>query len=291
MKRQILKKLVYELIVMTSSDLSPDVEKILKDAFEKESEGTIAKNVMRDILENVKLAREKQSPICQDTGLVNFFVKSSDEWNWEDIKEILTEAVQKATKEGILRPNAVDAVTGKNSGDNTGVGLPYFSFERTDEEGISIEIMLKGGGSENVGAQYRLPDITLGAGRDIRGVEKCILDAVFKAQGFGCAPGIIGVCIGGDRATSYINAKKQLLRKLDDINPDPDLRALEEKILKKSNELGIGPMGFGGKTTILGVKIGKAHRHPASFFVSVAYSCWADRRRGFSIKGENINYF
>jgi fumarate hydratase class I len=142
-----------------------------------------------------------------------------------------------------------------------------------------MRLMLKGGGCENVGAQYSLPNTKLGADRNLAGIKKVILDAVYQAQGQGCAPGILGIGIGGDRETSYMISKKQFFRKLDDKNPNPDLAALEEEILEKANQLGIGPMGFGGKTTLLGVKADWAHRLPASFFVSVSYMCWAERRR------------
>jgi fumarate hydratase class I len=146
--------------------------------------------------------------------------------------------------------------------------------------------VLKGGGCENVGAQYSLPAEKLHANRDLDGCRKVILDAVLQAQGKGCGPGVLGVCIGGDRATGYEYSKKELLRFLTDRNPMPDLDALEQDILKTANELGIGPMGFGGKTTLLGVKICAANRVPASFFVSISYMCWAYRRQGVELDGE-----
>jgi fumarate hydratase class I len=155
--------------------------------------------------------------------------------------------------------------------------VPQIHFEPIDGP-TRISLMLKGGGSENMSAQYSLPNSKIQAGRDMEGVRRCILDAVFQAQGQGCAPGILGVCIGGDRASGYLVAKKQLFRKLGDMNPLPLLASLEQTVLKEANELGIGPMGLGGKTTLLGVKIGTAGRHPASYFVTISYSCWATRR-------------
>lgn len=274
-----------ELIRKTTSDLSPDVEARLQEALKREDDGSPAKSVLQAILENVRIARESNTPICQDTGLLSFYLHLPYGTDPEPIKAALTEAVRRATSMGLLRPNAVNPVTGKNSGDNVGINLPYFSVEVHDSEEVIIDLMQKGGGSENVGAQYRLPDSRLGAGRDLKGVERCVLDAVFQAQGFGCAPGVVGVCIGGDRAGSYLMAKKQLLRRLDDRNEDPTLAELEDRLYEKLNTLGIGPMGFGGKTTVLGVKIGYAHRHPASFFVSIAYCCWADRRRRMVVRG------
>jgi fumarate hydratase class I len=151
-------------------------------------------------------------------------------------------------------------------------------------------LQLKGGGCENVSTQYDLPNTQLNAGRDLEGVRRVVLDAVNKAQGLGCAPGVLGIAIGGDRGASYIKSKQQLLRPLEDTNPDPDLAKLEDRLLEESNELGIGPMGFGGKTTVMGVKIGTMHRLPASYFVSIAYMCWANRRASLRVIGEEVTY-
>jgi len=196
------------------------------------------------------------------------------------IHEATTEAVDKS----YLRPNAVDSITGKNSGNNIGEGQPFIHFEEWDNDYIEFKLMLKGGGCENVSTQYKLPDVGLGAGRDMDGVYKVIVDAVNQAQGLGCAPGILGIGIGGDRTSSHLTAKSQLFRKLPDSNPDATLGAMESKLLADLNELGVGPMGFGGKTTILGVKIGSLHRLPASFFVSISYMCWAYRRHSMILK-------
>lgn len=273
-----------ELIRRTSSDLSPDVEARLREWHAREEAGSTAKNVLEMILQNVEMARAGGTPICQDTGLSSFYVHVPRGVDGTAIQNDLTEAIRQAVKLGMLRPNAVHPVTGKNSGDNVGVNQPYFSVEVHDGPEITVDLILKGGGSENVGAQYRLPEPSLKAGRDLKGVEKVILDGVFKAQGFGCSPGILGICIGGDRAGSYAHAKKQLLRRLDDVNPDPALAELEQRLYEKLNELGVGPMGFGGTTTVLGVKVGWLHRHPASYFVSMAYCCWADRRHRLVVR-------
>jgi fumarate hydratase class I len=197
--------------------------------------------------------------------------------------ETAREAVKAATKKGYLRQNSVDSLTGKNDGTNCGPGAPAFHFHQHRAPEISVKLALKGGGCENVGAQYSLPDDGLHANRDLDGCRKAILDAVLQAQGKGCGPGILGVCIGGDRATGYEMSKTQFLRRLDDRNVEPKLDALEQDILKTANELGIGPMGFGGKTTLLGVKICTANRVPASYFVSVSYMCWAFRRQGVTL--------
>lgn len=274
------------LIRRASTDLAPDVEAVLRRGREAEAEGSTARNVLDSILRNVELSREEASPICQDTGLVNFFVKVPRGVDAEPIRAGLVDAVREATRVGLLRPNAVHPITGKNSGDNVGENLPYFAIEPWDGDEVVVDVLLKGGGSENVGAQYRLPDASIKAGRDLDGVERAVIDGVFKAQGFGCAPGVLGVCIGGDRAGSYVGAKKQLLRALDDVNPDPVLADMEARLLDRCNHLEIGPMGFGGKTTVLAVKIGWLHRHPASFFVSMAYNCWADRHARLVVRGD-----
>ena len=190
-----------------------------------------------------------------------------------------------------MRPNAVDAVSDKNSGNNLGGDdFPYIHFEEVEGEQLTIELMLKGGGCENVGAQYSLPDARLGAGRDLAGVRKAVLDAVQKAQGQGCAPGILGVSIGGDRGSGYVKSKEVLLEAIGTRNPDPKLAELEERLTGEANQLGIGPMGFGGRTTVIDTKITGLSRLPASYFVTISYMCWAYRRRRMTLKGEEITY-
>jgi fumarate hydratase class I len=208
------------------------------------------------------------------------------------LKAQIKAAVAEATRLTYLRPNAVHSVTEKNTGNNLGDDhYPTIHFEEVDADApLEVELMLKGGGCENVGAQYKLPDGKLGAGRDLEGVRKVVLDAVHQAQGEGCSPGILGVAIGGDRGSSYLGSKETLLRSLDDPNPDPQLAQLEERITQEANQLGIGPMGFGGKTTVLGAKILALHRLPASFFVSISYMCWAYRRRKMTIQGDQVTY-
>jgi fumarate hydratase class I len=163
-------------------------------------------------------------------------------------------------------------------------------FHEWENEGIEVRLLLKGGGCENVSTQYELPNTELNAGRDLEGVRRVVLDAVNRAQGLGCAPGVLGIAIGGDRGTSFAKSKQQLLRPLADTNPQPELAQLEDRLYQEGNELGIGPMGFGGQTTLLGVKIGALHRLPASFFVSIAYMCWANRRGSMRVIGEEVTY-
>ena len=265
------------LIRDTSSSLPPDVEAAIKKASRGEARGSSASVVLGTVLDNVRLARKLGSPLCQDTGTLAFYIDAS--LRRKVSPAVVKKAVALATTRGYLRKNCIDSVTGKSYDDNCADGAPVIHYVDWVEKGC-VRLVLKGGGSENMSRQYSLPDSTLGAGRDIAGVRKCILDAVVKAQGFGCAPGILGVCIGGDRATAYEVAKEQLLRSLDASGESSDsvLRRLEKSILRESNSLGIGPMGLGGKTTLLGVRIASRPRVPASFFVTVAYMCWACRR-------------
>jgi len=269
-----------ELIRRTSTEIPDDVHKAILASLEQEKQGTIAANAMQIIDQNIALARNKSQPICQDTGSIIFYVDCPANFDQIGFEEAAREAVKTATKKGYLRQNSVDSITGKNDGTNVGPGSPILHFHQHRSPEVSVRLILKGGGCENVGAQYSLPNEKLKANRDLDGCRKAILDAVLQAQGKGCGPGILGVCIGGDRATGYEQSKQQLLRALPDANPNPELDALEKDIVATANKLGIGPMGFGGKTTLLGAKIGVLNRLPASFFVSVSYMCWAYRRQG-----------
>ncbi len=273
---------ILELIRRTSTQLPDDVVNAITAARKDEAAGSNADVALDVIGCNIGLARNNSLPLCQDTGTILFYVHTPVGYDQIEFEETATEAVRKATRVGYLRQNSVDSVTGKNSGDNTGPGSPVFHFHQWRKPYVEVKLVLKGGGCENMNAQYSLPHPDLG-GRDLKGVENAILDAVLQAQGQGCGPGILGVCIGGDRATGYEHAKKQLLRTRHDRSSDPELAALEERIVEKANQSGIGPMGFGGKTTLLGCKIGKINRLPASFFVSIAYMCWAFRRRGVNL--------
>ena len=281
-----LQDSLIELIRRTSAEIPDDVQKAILDSLEKEKKGTIAESALKIIERNVALAKQKSQPICQDTGSILFFVDcpvGMDQIAFEDAACL---AVKKATKKGYLRQNSVDSLTGINDGTNVGPGSPTIHFHQHRPDEINVRLVLKGGGCENVGAQYSLPNEKLKANRDLDGCRKVILDAVLQAQGKGCGPGILGVCIGGDRATGYEFSKRQFLRLVPDRNPVPELDALEQDILKTANELGIGPMGFGGKTTLLGVKICAINRLPASFFVSVSYMCWAYRRLGVALDAD-----
>jgi fumarate hydratase class I len=279
-----LEKSLRELIVRTSTDLPADVRRAMADAIDREDPENRSGQALQVIASNIDAAADCEGPICQDTGWPTFEVRTPVGVSQIAVEKAIRAAIVSATKDGKLRPNSVDALTGKNSGDNLGAGTPTIHFHQWENSSeIEVRLLLKGGGCENKNIQYSLPaEIPhLGrADRDLDGVRKCILHAVWQAQGQGCSAGALGVAIGGDRATGYAVAKEQLFRTLDDVNPDERLRGLESYILDKANLLGIGTMGFGGGVTLLGCKVAAIHRLPASFFVSVAYDCWAFRRLG-----------
>lgn len=282
---------ILELIRLAATDLPPDVESSLHQAIENEEPGSAARGALDSILTNVELARQNSTPICQDTGTPIFYVDHPLGWSTRRLREQIETAVVKATELTYLRPNSVNSITGVNSGNNLGGDyFPSIHFAEIEGETLTIDLMLKGGGCENVGAQYSLPNAALGAGRDLEGVRKVALDAVHNAQGKGCSPGILGIAIGGDRGSSYYASKEVLFRQLDDANQDPELNELENRLTAESNQLGIGPMGFGGQTTVLGTKITHLNRLPASYFVSVSYMCWAYRRRRMVWQNGEISY-
>lgn len=278
-----LENSLIELIVQTSTNLPPDVRAAMEKALGSETPGTQASQALNIIATNIDMACEDDGPICQDTGMPTFAVHTPVGVNQIEIKKAIRSAVAEATRRGKLRPNSVDSLTGENSGNNLGDETPVIHFEQWEQDEIEVKLVLKGGGCENKNSQYSLPCTLehLGrADRSLEGVRKCILHAVWQAQGQGCAPGALGVCIGSDRAHGYALAKDQLFRTLDDTNPVPELRELEERIMREANTLGVGPMGFGGQASLIGCKITAANRLPASFFVSIAYDCWAFRRLG-----------
>ncbi len=279
---------VLELIRRTSAFLPPDVTQVIEMHRALEQAGSKASLALDLVSQNIGLAKRLSAPICQDTGTITFYIHTPIGFDQLELEELCCEAVAEATAKGYLRQNSVDSVSGKNTGNNLGAGSPVFHWHQHRKDTIDIRLVLKGGGCENMSAQYSLPATLSGkrCDRDLDGVRACILDAVWNAQGKGCGPGFLGVCIGGDRAAGYEFAKEQLLRELDDTNPVPELAALEARILDEANKLDIGPMGFGGKLTVGSCKIGARNRLPASFFVSIAYMCWAYRRRGVILDAE-----
>src|SRR5580704_10686562 len=283
---QFLHNSLVELITQTSTNLPPDVRAAMSAAEAAEKPSTQASQALNIILSNIDMAEEDSGPICQDTGMPTFYVHTPVGVNQIVIRNTIKAAVAEATKRGKLRPNSVDSITGHNSGDNLGTETPVIHFEQWEADEIEVKLVLKGGGCENKNIQYSLPatlDRLGRADRNLEGVRKCLLHAVWQAQGQGCAPGALGVCIGSDRAHGYDIAKEQLFRTLDDVNPNPLLAKLEAEVMEEANGIGVGAMGFGGKSSLIGCKITAANRLPASFFVSVAYECWAFRRLGVTL--------
>ncbi|MGN0844501.1 MAG: fumarate hydratase [Kiritimatiellia bacterium] len=273
-----------DLIRQASTTLPPDVRNALRNAAEKCSADSSAHTILKTIEDNAALAQSRDVPACQDTGTPAFWFDLPDGTPTIPIREAVREAMSRATQAGYLRLNVILVPEERQEPHNYAPGSPviHFRFSSPDSQPRAT-LLLKGGGSENQSRQYALPDHELSAGRDLEGVRKCVLDAIWKAQGNGCSPGIIGVCVGGERAGAYACAKEQLLRPLDDQNPIPALANLEARLLEEGNRLGIGPMGLGGFPTILGVKIGSLPRLPASYFVTIAYNCWACRRATISL--------
>lgn len=279
-----LHETLKELLRRTSSDLPRDLRTALAAGRARELAGSTAASALDTIACNIDEAESVSLPLCQDTGMIKFYVHCPVGYDQIEFEEVARRAVMEATQAGQLRQNSVDSLTGTNSGTNLGPGTPLFHFQQWRRPEVEVKLMLKGGGCENVGAQYslpvELPEFKRRANRDLEGARLATLHALWLAQGKGCAPGYLGVCIGADRASGLEAAKEQLLRPVDDVSEDPRLAAFERDVFEIANGLGVGPMGFGGKTTVLGVKATARNRLPASFFVSVSYACWAHRRRG-----------
>ncbi|MDB5335791.1 MAG: fumarate hydratase [Planctomycetaceae bacterium] len=274
---------VYQLIVQTSTNLPSDVRRLMASALERETPLSRASMALQTIAINVDMACQSERPICQDTGMPTFIVHTPVGFDQLKLEDEIRLQVARATKAGKLRPNSVDSLTGKNSGDNLGPGTPVIHFHQHRKDEVEIKLVLKGGGCENKNIQYSVPCELEGLGRadrDLDGIRKCLLHAVYQAQGQGCSAGYLGVCVGGDRTAGYEHAKMQLFRNADDVNPVPELAELEKYVTETANKMQIGTMGWGGEVTLLGCKVGVLNRLPASFFVSVAYECWAFRRLG-----------
>jgi fumarate hydratase class I len=275
-----------EVIGRATARLPDDVTAAIRAGRSREAPGSLAAMALDAVLKNAALACNDRAPMCQDTGVPIFWIHHPADVSTGMLVRACAEAVRRATAQQLLRENAVDTLSGRNTGTGQAPGIPSVHCAEWDRPETRIELLLKGGGCENTSAQYSLPDRKLGADRDLEGARRVVLDAVHQAQGRGCGPGILGVCLGGDRGSGYHEAKYQLMRRLDDKNPVPELDALEQRLCDEANQLGIGPMGFGGKTTVLGVKIGTLGRVPASYFVSVAYLCWAARRATAIVGGK-----
>lgn len=280
MRKAHWEKNLLELIRRTSTDLPVEVESMLRRALKRETKRSHAQWVLKAILANVERARHEDLPLCQDTGTLIFYFSVPVGFDTNGLAALTRSAVSRATRRGYLRENTIDSVSGAPYYTNIAHGSPVIHFHQGARKTVDVRLLMKGGGCENVGCQYSLPDTELGAGRDLEGVRRCILDAVWQAQGRGCSPCILGVSMGGDRATGYEHSKEQFLRKLSDRSSVKTLARLEGRVLKDAQQMGIGPMGLRGKTTLLGCKIGALSRLPASYFVTVSFMCWSMRRRG-----------
>ena len=268
-----MENVAVKLLQLAATELPRDVKKALRKAF-REEESEVGKAQLKVILENVELAEKNRVPMCQDTGVVIFYVKAGSQVEGLDkVEEALHNATVRATMEVPLRPNAVDPFTQKNTGDNTGRFIPYIHWEVVPGDTLELTVMPKGGGSENVSALGMLSP-----NQGIKGLKKFVVDTVINAGAKPCPPTILGVAVGGGADIALKLAKASLLKPLDQPNSNPELAKLEQELCEAANSTGIGPMGLGGKITVLGVKVDYAHRHPASYPVAVAVQCWAARR-------------
>lgn len=266
-----LKEVTIELLRRTVTRLPDDVLTELKSASETETD-EVPKMQLKAILDNIELAKSSTTPVCQDTGIIIFYLNLPSGLKL-NVENAITEAVRIATKEVPLRPNAVHPLTRKNPGDNTGKHMPYINCKLWDKDYLEITVMTKGAGSENMS---QLAMLTPSQG--IKGIKELILNAVVKSSGNPCPPTILGVGIGGSADIAAKLSKEALLRPIDVPNEDPEIAALEGELKEALNGLGIGPMGLGGKTTVLGVNIEYAFCHTASLPVSINFQCWAARR-------------
>lgn len=279
--KKIVEDVAVELLQLAATELPSDVKEALERAYSEE-ESEVGKAQLKAILKNVELAEKMRAPLCQDTGVVIFYVKAGSQVTGLDkIEEALRNATVKATEEVPLRPNAVDPFTQKNTGDNTGKFIPYINWEVVSGDALEITVMPKGGGSENVSALGMLSP-----SQGVKGLKKFVVDTVVNAGAKPCPPTVLGVAVGGGADIAMKLAKAALLKPLNQPNPDPELAKLEEELCEAVNQTGIGPMGLGGKITVLDVKVDYAHRHPASYPVAVAVQCWAARRASARINAD-----
>ncbi|MEM2878275.1 MAG: fumarate hydratase [Candidatus Hadarchaeales archaeon] len=274
---------VVEMIRRAETRLPGDVERALKKNARAETHPP-AKLHYDLMLKNIEIARKRERPICQDTGTMSFFIKIGRNLRINfDIADALAEAVGRATDEVPLRANVVDPITRRATSDNAGEGHPVLHLEITKGDRMRIDLLVRGSGAENCSRLFML-----GPTEGQKAIERAVLSAIADAGGKPCPPTIVGVGIGGTSETACIMAKRALLRPLDKNNPDPVLNRLERIIGRSANRLGIGCMGLGGKTTVLGVRIEKAACHTASLPVAVAFQCWVARRAGAELKGDRL---
>ncbi|MBN1694690.1 fumarate hydratase [candidate division WOR-3 bacterium] len=268
-----IEEILIEAIEKAETELPKDVIKALKNAAYIEK--GLAKIQMEAILENIKIASKEGIPMCQDTGIMTFYIQAGTEFKYlADLKKMLENAVKRATKETPLRPNTVNPFTGENSGDNLGRNIPYISWDMVKGSECIIHILPKGGGSENMSALWML-----NSAEGFDKAKKLIVEHIINAGGQPCPPTIAGIGIGGGADICMQLAKKSLLRKIGEPHREKKVAKMEKELFELINKTGIGPMGMGGATTVLDVHIEYAHRHPASFPVGLVLQCWANRRK------------
>ncbi len=278
-----LREGIVELYKKVASAIPSDVEEALKKAFEVETAPHIRES-LRKLLREISSSRTAARPLCLDTGIPFFFVWVPRGLSQQHVREVIVEATRIATKKVPLSPNAVDVLTGVNSGDNTGLYFPLIHIEETDKNSLTIDLVLQGSECENLGSIYKLPTSFIGdsceiaAGRNFEGVKRCVLDAVAKAKGRGCPPYVLGIAIGGARDQVAYLSRRQLCGRINIPNPDERLSALETEIMREVNEFGRTSEGLSRNVTALGVRVAAAHRHPQTYFVDISFSCWANRK-------------
>lgn len=282
----VLRDAVVKLISSAAIYLPEDVKEALRDAFNRE-ENPLARSFLASMLENVRVAEEEGRPLCQDTGVVAFYVRAGDRFPLlGSLPSVLREATVEATELTPLRPNAVDVISGRNSGDNTGEFIPWIDWEIVPNwDGAEITVMLKGGGSEGPSLARTIPP-ELG----VKGALKIAVDSLFEAGAKPCPPVILGVGLGPTGDIAMRLAKRALLRRVGERHPRAEVAELEEKLLRAVNALGWGPHGVGGKATALDARIEVAHRHPAALAVGVAVNCWASRLSKMIAYRDNVEY-
>lgn len=271
--RKIVEDTAVEVLRKASIELPPDVLAVIKKAYEEET-SDIGKSQLKAILENTRLAKEMNRPLCQDTGVMIFYVTIGNKFgDFAFIPDALTAATRRATREIPLRPNAVHPLTRYNPGDNTGTGVPIINYDITTGDYIELTALPKGAGAENMSA---LAMLTPSAG--VKGIKKFVVDTIVSAGGMPCPPTVIGIGIGGKADSAMKLAKKALLRPLTQRHPEKEIAQLEEELLRLVNSTGVGPMGLGGKYTALGLNIEYAYSHTAGLPVGINVQCWANRK-------------
>jgi len=265
---------VSEFISKTVNELPTDVFEALRRAYMDEII-PFTKKIYEAYFTDIEIAKSRKRPICQDTGVLMFFIKAGTRSPFLDlINEVLIEATRRATLETPLRPNAVNPFTGVNSGDNTGAGIPFIDVELAPgSDKLEIYLYIAGGGSSLPGASK-----VLTPAEGFKAAREFIIDTVAKYGPNACPPQILGVGIGATAEIAALLSKKALLRRIGSRNSDPRVAKLEEELKKDLNELGIGAQGLGGKISILDVFIEYSYRHPATYGIGVSIGCWAHRR-------------